>query len=144
MATIEEPVDIESTDVKTVFVVDHNGVYIGGFCGVEPPDGTIAVDTPPQDARQLWSFEESEWSAPPLTAYVIAKTTPWLRMTDQEAERVSEAIAMAPAKQRGIYDAATYISSADELYPILKNVLSSALGSKNRADELLAPETGVT
>lgn len=39
----------------TQFFVDQNGNYLGGFDGVDPPEGAIEVPTAPDDARQKWS-----------------------------------------------------------------------------------------
>jgi hypothetical protein len=38
----------------TLYYVDVNGNYIGGFSGAEPPEGSIEVPTAPDDARQKW------------------------------------------------------------------------------------------
>lgn len=71
--------------------------------------------------------------------YRIAKTTPWLRMTDPEAASMETAMNAAPARLRQIYAAATYLNSADELWPTLRGMLVQQFGQA-RADELLAPE----
>lgn len=83
----------------------------------------------------------SPYVAPPAPPYQIAKTTPWLRMTDEEAELITGAMQQANARQKAIYDAASYISSDDPLWPVLHDMIASTLGSSSRADELLAPET---
>jgi hypothetical protein len=71
--------------------------------------------------------------------YQISKTTPWLRMTDEEAEIMTAAMDAAPARLRAIYNAASFLQSTDPLWPTLRGLLASAL-SPERADELLAPE----
>jgi len=49
----------------TKYFVDENGVYLGGFDGVEPPEGAQEVLTAPEHARQIWaSGNWSEYSAP--------------------------------------------------------------------------------
>lgn len=68
--------------ITTKFYVDINGAYVGGFDGAEPPEGTIEVPIPPQDARQVWNG--TEWDAlspavhrssmPPLTARQLRLT----------------------------------------------------------------------
>ncbi len=45
--------------------VDNLGKYLGGFVGVEPPEGAIEVPFAPDDARQIWGG--SEWGAVPVT-----------------------------------------------------------------------------
>lgn len=46
-----------------LYFVDVNGNFLGGFAGAAPPQGAVAVPTPPADARQVWSG--SAWSAVP-------------------------------------------------------------------------------
>lgn len=74
------------------------------------------------------------------TSYTISKTTPWLRMTDEEAELLTAAMQQANARQKAIYDAASYLSSDDPLWSTLHDMIAATLGSTSRADELLAPE----
>lgn len=38
----------------TKYYVDAQGSYVGGFDGVNPPNGAIEVPSPPDDARQKW------------------------------------------------------------------------------------------
>ncbi len=38
----------------TKYYRDVDGNYIGGFDGVEPPEGSIEVDEPPQNAVAKW------------------------------------------------------------------------------------------
>lgn len=45
------------------FVNPAGGEYIGGFDGVEPPNGAVEVPTAPSDARQTWSGDK--WGAVP-------------------------------------------------------------------------------
>lgn len=71
-------------------------------------------------------------------AYQIAKTTPWLRMTDEEAEKMETAMAAAPARLRQIYAAAPVLDSSSDLWATLRDMLGKELGKK-RAAELLAP-----
>lgn len=74
-----------------------------------------------------------------ITSYSIAKTTPWLRMTDEEAEIMEAELNASTSKERQMYAAATYLYSGDPLWVTLKQKLTSAFGA-NRADELLARE----
>jgi len=71
---------------------------------------------------------------------VIAKATPWLRMTDAEGDLVYAQMLETPSRLRAIYDAATYLSSGDPLWQTMHDILASTL-SPARADALLAPET---
>ena len=75
------------------------------------------------------------------TSYTIAKSTPWIRMTGEEAELITGAMQQADARLKGIYDASTYLNSADPLWTTLHDMIATTLGSTSRADELLAPET---
>lgn len=40
--------------MATKYYVDAEGNYIGGFDGVDPPEGAIEVPEAPEDARQKW------------------------------------------------------------------------------------------
>lgn len=71
--------------------------------------------------------------------YQIAKTTPWQRMTEEEAEKMDLAIAAAPARFRQIYASASTLHSSSELWGSLKTITTKSLGKK-RAAALLAPE----
>lgn len=50
----------------TRFYVDPNGVYLGGFAGVEPPAGSVEIDAPPAHGSQVRNMATGEWSAPTL------------------------------------------------------------------------------
>lgn len=47
--------------------VDKDGKYLGVFVGAKPPDGAIAVETAPNDARQIW--KDGSWSKDPGRSY---------------------------------------------------------------------------
>jgi hypothetical protein len=74
-------------------------------------------------------------------SYTIAKSTPWKRMTTDEAELITGAMQQADARLKGIYDASTYLNSGDPEWTTLHDMIATTLGSTSRADELLAPET---
>jgi hypothetical protein len=76
----------------------------------------------------------------PSGPYRISKTTPWLRMTDEEAAAMDAQMSQTDARLKQIYMAATYLSSDDPLWVTLRQMLSDQFG-EDRADELLAPET---
>ncbi len=85
-------------------------------------------------------FPKNPYVPPISGAYRIAKTAPWRRMTDEEAELITGAMRQANARQKAIYDAASYLSSDDPLWSTLHDMIAATLGSASRADELLAPE----
>jgi hypothetical protein len=39
----------------TRYFIDGDGVYLGGFDGVQPPAGAVEVARAPADARQTWT-----------------------------------------------------------------------------------------
>ncbi|MBX5017510.1 hypothetical protein [Rhizobium lentis] len=107
----------------------------GDICGLyEQPQEGYAEEFLPDDNSEVVAFP------PAQGAYSIGKSTPWRRMTDEEVDSVDAAMQAAPLKQRRIYEAASYISTDDELFGTLKSLLSAVL-SPGRANELLAPET---
>jgi hypothetical protein len=57
--------------VVTKYFIDAQGNYIGGFNGVEPPEGSIEVNAPPPHGWQKWDFDNQEWL--PLTPEQIAE-----------------------------------------------------------------------
>jgi len=42
------------------YFIDSKGRYIGGFDGVEPPVGSVEVESPPAHGSQLW--DGGKWS----------------------------------------------------------------------------------
>jgi len=71
-----------------------------------------------------------------MNGYIIPKSLPWRRMSEDEAAAVTAIMSFATPRQRAIYDAAQEIDTSDELYGILTGLLSTAL-SPARAAELL-------
>lgn len=49
----------------TRYFRDSAGYYIGAFGGIEPPEGAIAVPSPPEHASQVWNFEMGAWGQIP-------------------------------------------------------------------------------
>lgn len=84
-------------------------------------------------------FMDSFPTYAPDKNYRIGKSTPWRRMTDDEAIAVSNAMKQQTIKNQMIYDAASYIDTSDELFGTLKGLLTQ-LFTASRAEELLAPE----
>ncbi|NTF35572.1 hypothetical protein [Agrobacterium rubi] len=127
------------------YFVSPDGIYLGSYDGPdeEMPEmyiGATAVPIAPSDASQIWDAESGDFLPLPQPPYQIAKTTPWLRMTEDEAELITGAMQQANARQKAIYDAASYLSSGDPLWSTLHDMIALTLGSTSRADQLLAPE----
>lgn len=120
------------------FYVDSNGVWLGSFSG-SAPNGGIEVPVAPERADQIWNFSSQTFGASAPQPYQIAKTLPWLRMTEDEAEQMYAQMQLTSPRLRGIYDAAQYLSSGDDLWQTLHDIIAATL-STSRADELLAPE----
>lgn len=149
------PDDIEANSGKAITAwrnakwvrADHSMIDMetySEFYGWQPYTARQVADD--ETEARLWEEaidrgEIAAYVAPPPAPYTIAKTTPWLRMTDEEAELITGAMQQASARLKGIYDAASYLSSADPLWSTLHDMISATLGSSARADELLAPET---
>ncbi len=111
--------------------------------GWQPFTATPA-DVEPQGAilfsRAQAAGNISPYIAPPPAPYQIAKTTPWLRMTDDEADNMDAVMSQTSSRLKQVYMAATYLSSDDPLWQTLWQMLSDAFGP-DRANQLLAPET---
>lgn len=92
------------------------------------------------------TWEDEPYSPPPPDPspqhYTIAKTTPWLRMTQEEARIMDGVMTETDAQMRQVYNAAQYLSSDDQFWGILHQLIADNLpGGSARADELLAPES---
>lgn len=83
----------------------------------------------------------SAYVAPAAEAYQIPKTLPWKRMTPDEAAQLYAQMQLTDPQVRAIYEAAQYLSSDDDLWGTLHEIIATTLGSSQRADELLAPES---
>ncbi|QIG70815.1 putative structural protein [Rhizobium phage RHph_I1_18] len=101
-----------------VYVRRVNGAIVE-VCGAQQPGN--AYEPLSDDNIEVVEFLAPKTDA---SSYIIGKSTPWRRMSDAEAVAV---------------DAASYISTEDELFGTLKALLSTVL-SPTRADDLLAPE----
>jgi hypothetical protein len=114
---------------------------VGDSYGLLPDDPIGMAPT----LRQWMIDHQGEYTVLPAPApvarpYQIAKTTPWLRMTDPEGDLVYAAMSETSSRLRAISDAATYLSSDDPLWSTMHDILAATL-SPERADQLLAPET---
>lgn len=94
----------------------------------------VEVELAQEEIDELASF-----MFPGEKTYRIGKSTPWRRMTDNEAETAAATIKQQPVRIQMIYDAAAYIDTGDPLFETLKQLLTALFGEE-RADELLAPE----
>ncbi len=54
--------------------VNPQGVYIGGFCGAEPPEGSIEVPSTPEHGDQLWDLVNNVWLPLPADVSRAAMT----------------------------------------------------------------------
>lgn len=121
------PVGVEITQEQ--YLEALAGVDVGKIIST---DGGFQMKEPPPP-------EMPDLPEPP-TFYIISKMTPWMRMTDDEAVIMRQAMEAAPVRLQEIYKAAPYLQSNDALWPTLYGMLASNL-SLARADELLAFET---
>lgn len=48
-----------------------DGRFIGGFDGVEPPEGAIEVEILPDDGTQIWDGEKWVWPILPVDGYQV-------------------------------------------------------------------------
>jgi DNA-directed RNA polymerase specialized sigma24 family protein len=71
---------------------------------------------------------------PPTLTY---KADLYRRATEDEAERIEEALAAAPVRQRRLFEAAQYLDHADPEFAAMHEALVGLFGEE-RADELLA------
>jgi hypothetical protein len=98
--------------------------------------------------RQWLADHEGQYTVEPYVPpadpgprpYQIAKTTPWLRMTADEAAIMDAVMSETDARTKQIYMAATYLSSGDELWTTLWQLVADNIG-ESRAAVILAPET---
>lgn len=66
----------------TLFYVDKEGNYIGGFDGAEPPEGAIGVPSAPVNSSQIW--DGSAWGAIPAASATVLKSTVMGRLTKEQ------------------------------------------------------------
>lgn len=45
---------INSAQAETLYFIDKQGNYLGGFDGAQPPSGAIQIAQPPNDGRDKW------------------------------------------------------------------------------------------
>ncbi len=75
---------------------------------------------------------------PPSVTY---KSDIWRRCTDAEAEALDALLARQPRRQQRLFNDATVIAHADEMFATLQAAVTQALGA-TRAAEILAPSIG--
>lgn len=129
------------------FFVDEIGNYLGSYDGADedmPQSfvGAKEISSAPDYANQKWDAATESYLPPPLSAYRIAKTTPWLRMSEEESAIMDAVMSKTTARLKQIYMAAQYLGSDDDLWAVLYQMLADNLpGGEARATELLAPES---
>lgn len=144
---LHEVFAVKATKAQGVFEVDVDLTDIQGeryrCIYVSAPDDPVglapAIRQWLTDNEGTYSVEAYSAQAPGSVPYQIAKTTPWRRMTENEAAILDAIMSETSARTKQIYMAAQYLSSDDELWGTLHAIIAEALGN-SRADELLAPE----
>ena len=113
----------------TLYFVDTQGNYLGGFDGATPPDGSIEVDSPPNDARDKW--DGSKWipfvdTSPDVNGFI---TDVWF---DPNLAPVrSQLIMWTPLLQQ-------FLSHAEGV-PLIKQAWSDVKTQLNQVSTSLAP-----
>jgi len=64
---IQSQVQVISPPVITRYFANTGGDYLGGYAGAEPPEGAVEVDSPPEDARDVFNGNAWVKYAPPVT-----------------------------------------------------------------------------
>lgn len=99
----------------TKYFIDSNNMYVGGFDGAEPPDGSIEVPNPPPHALR-YKFLNGAWE----------------KITDAQTDR-EEAYLKA-----GITDQAV-VSAVWEFFSESKSDALDELKAKKQAIDILIP-----
>ncbi|RWI06819.1 MAG: hypothetical protein EOQ89_03560 [Mesorhizobium sp.] len=92
----------------TKYFVDTSGKYLGGWDGSAPPEGSIEVPSPPDNASRLWTGSswaqptEAEQRAllPSLTPRQLCMMLPALGMSEATIESTIAAIPDEVERQR--------------------------------------------
>ncbi len=58
------------TENKTKYYVNKDGEFLGGFCGVKAPKGSVEVECP-EDGRQVFDIVNNAWL--PVDELLIAQ-----------------------------------------------------------------------
>lgn len=122
------------------FYVDAQGKYLGSYDGPaadNPFKNKTVVAEAPANVSQVWNG--TAFVNPSSSDYMLSKATVWRRMTSAEAAAMDALMQETDAQIKQIYLAAQYLSTTDELWGMLKDMLTAAF-SASRANELLAPE----
>jgi hypothetical protein len=96
------------------------------FTPPEPEPASVPVPETPEAPVQ---------SLP--TLIIVSPADLWRRTTDEEAERIEDAMAAQPARLRNLFRAAQTYQSGDPLWPVLHQTAVELFGEE-RAGELLA------
>lgn len=70
---------------------------------------------------------------------LLFKATIWRRCTDEEYDAIQAVLSAAPRRLQAIFKDADHINVDDDLYPLLMDGATQAVGAE-RAAELLEPE----
>lgn len=130
-------------------LIENDAVTNATIFDGEKPDGWDAPNVwiASEDAQIGWAYVDGKFVAPPpveqpepepIVLTKISKNLIWERATDAEAEQMDAALKAQPVRIRRIYDGATFISTEDELYGLLRAAMVQMFGEK-RAAELLEP-----
>lgn len=50
--------------METLYFVDEQGNYLGGFCGAEPHEGAVQISSPPEHAAD--KYIDGSWQVNPI------------------------------------------------------------------------------
>lgn len=108
--------------------------------------GYVAVSDPPahDPAIKSLGWDGTKWTLTdiPPAPYRIAKADIWRRASEEEVDILNTLLSTSEIRMQRIYDGATYVSSDDDLFPMLEAALISAIGQA-RTDAILAPSEGI-
>jgi hypothetical protein len=128
--------------MSTKHYVDENGVYLGGFSGTEPENGT-EIQVAPDDGRQFWSGSEWVWAEGKPPAQVLPKRDFMKLFTDNERR----AIIGAAMQNVDIADWQNGLLLADDIrldHPDLLSgmtaIVAAGLLTESRKNAILAGE----
>ncbi|UXN69900.1 hypothetical protein N8A98_22275 [Devosia neptuniae] len=106
--------------------------------GIPKPVAHPLVESIVYQHAGVFVILDPEPEDPPAELTRIAKNAIWERATDDEAEQMEMVLAAQPVRIRRIYEGATHIDQAHELYALLNAAMTQLFG-EDRAAELLAP-----
>jgi hypothetical protein len=108
-------------------------------------EGKRLVPDPKGQAHIGGTYRGTTFKAPaePSDAFAfVRKADIWERATEEEAEKIAQAFDEAPARLRGIWAGTPILDPTDANFAEFREIIAKAVGTKKRADELLAPSGG--